>query len=74
MNDPSSTDPMYLSWGSSVNVCDELRRSIRSEIEEIDGSITTLQTNVKNESRSKTQVSKDLSLTRSEILNRCRCE
>ena len=72
MNDPSSTDPMYLSWGSSVNVCDELRRSIRSEIEEIDGSITTLQTNVKNESRSKTQVSKDLSLARSEMLNLCR--
>ena len=72
MTDPSSTDPMFLSWGSSVNVCDELRRSIRSEIEEIDGSVTTLQTNVKNEGISKTQLSKDLSLARSEMINLCR--
>ena len=70
--DPSAADPMFLSWGSSVNVCDELRRTIRSEIEEIDGSISTLQTNIKNEERSSAQLSKDLSHSRSEMLHLCR--
>lgn len=65
----SVSDPFILSWGSSVNVCEDLRRSIRTEIEDvIDTSIMNLQGSIKNEDRTATQLAKDLSHARAEML------
>ena len=65
----SVSDPFILSWGSSVNVCEDLRRSIRTEIENvIDTSIVSLQGSIKNEDRTATQLAKDLSHARAEML------
>jgi len=70
--DASLTDPFFVSWGASVNVSEDLRRTIRTEIEGIDSSISSLQSNLKNEERKKMQLSKDLSHARSEMTNLCR--
>jgi chromosome segregation ATPase len=50
-------------------VSEDLRRSIRTEIEEIDASIGSLQSNVQNEQRNQNQLTKDLSHAKSEISN-----
>lgn len=60
------SDPI-LSWGSSVNVCEDLRRQISTEIESIESSISYLKNNLKNEERSSTQINKDLSHAQSEM-------
>eukprot|EP00978_Attheya_sp_CCMP212_P001672 scaffold3445_cov57-Attheya_sp.AAC.4 len=65
----SSPDDLFVSFGSSVNVSEDLRRSIRTEIEEIDASIGSLQSNVQNEQRNQNQLTKDLSHAKSEISN-----
>ena len=62
----SVSEPL-LSWGSSVNVNEDLRRSIRTEIEEIDASIDDLQGNIKNEDRASAQLAKDFSHARAEM-------
>jgi predicted nucleic acid-binding Zn-ribbon protein len=63
------SDPTILSWGAGVNICEDLRRSIRTEIEDgIDPSIMNLQGNVKNEDRTSTQLAKDLHHARAEML------
>lgn len=63
------SDPMILSWGAGVNICEDLRRSIRTEIDDsIDPSIMNLHGNVKNEDRTSTQLAKDLSHARAEML------
>lgn len=57
----STTDAYFLSWGSSVNVSEDLRRSIRSEIEEIDASIQSLESTINSETRTSMHLHKDLS-------------
>ena len=62
------SDPI-LSWGSSVNVCEDLRRQIRSEIESIEVDVSSLKTNLKAEERASAHIAKGLSYARSEMLN-----
>lgn len=63
------SDNFFLSWGSSVNVCEDLRRSIRKEIEDIDASISTLHDTVKAEDVTSNQLARDLSHARNEMEN-----
>ena len=60
---------IFLSWGSSVNLNEDLRRTIRGEIDEIESSISSLQTNVQGEEKIATQLIKDLSHAKTEITN-----
>ena len=63
-----NSDPI-LSWGSSVNVCEDLRRQIRSEIDVIDGDLSSLKNNLRSEESSSTQLEKDLKYARNEMIN-----
>ncbi len=62
-------DPFFLDWGSSVNVNEDLRRSIRNEINEIDYDISHLQSNVKAEEKTSHQLTKDFAHARAELMN-----
>ena len=64
-----STDSMLLSWGSSVNVCEDSRRTIRQEVDRIDSDIANLHGKTKSEDRVSSQVIKDLSHARAEMYN-----
>jgi len=73
MNAPSASEEAsvsepLLSWGSSVNVNEDLRRSIRTEIENIDANIDTLQSHIKNEDRTSAQLAKDFAHARAEMV------
>lgn len=67
-SEETSVSEPLLSWGSSVNVNEDLRRSIRKEIEDVDESIDTLQSNIKNEDRTSTQLAKDFAHARTEMV------
>ena len=67
--DAAASDPFILDWGSSVNVNEDLRRTIRAEIEEIETDIKTLQSNVKVEERISNQLTKDFAHVRTELMN-----
>lgn len=64
-----STDSVLLSWGSSVNVCEDSRRTIRQEVDRIDNDIANLHGKTKSEDRVSSQVIKDLSHARAEMFN-----
>ncbi len=67
---PSTTDePFFLDWGSSVNVNDDLRHTIQSEIETIHIDITNLNNNIKQEQRTSSQLSRDYSHAQSELIH-----
>ena len=65
--DASVSEPL-ISWGSSVNVNEDLRRSIRSEIEALDADIDTIQGNIKNEDRISAQLAKDFAHSHAEMV------
>ena len=67
--DDTSPDSFLLDWGSSVNMNEELRRTIRSECDEIDTTLTSLKDQIQMEHRKKTQVNKDLNYAKTELLN-----
>ena len=52
-----------------MNVCEDSRRAIRQEIDQIDNSIANLHGKVKSEERASSQVLKDLSHARAEMSN-----
>jgi chromosome segregation ATPase len=63
-SDPMSStdiDPFVLDFGSSVNISEELYRSICVEIKEIDEEISSLQNEYKSEERIRMQLIKDYS-------------
>lgn len=72
MNAPASEDASVseplISWGSSVNVNEDLRRSIRAEIDTVDASIDTLQSHIKNEDRTSAHLAKDFAHARAEMV------
>lgn len=68
VSEDSCVSEPLISWGSSVNVNEDLRRSIRAEIETIDGSIDTLQGHIKNEDRTSAQLAKDFAHARAEMV------
>ena len=63
------TSDSILSWGSSVNVCEELRHQIRLEIDKVDADIFSLKHDLDNERKSSNQLFTDLSSARSEMQN-----
>lgn len=69
MDSSAATDPFFLDWGSSVNVNEDLRRTIRAEIEGIDSDIQKLQSNVKAEEKICNQLTKDFCYARNELMN-----
>ena len=66
-SEEASVSEPLLSWGSSVTVNEDLRRTIRSEIAEIETSIESLQGQIKNEDRISAQLAKDFSHARAEM-------
>ncbi len=67
--DNTSSDPFFLDWGSSVNVNEDLRRTIRAEIEDIESDIQKLHSNVKAEEKVSNQLTKDFCHARNELMN-----
>jgi peptidoglycan hydrolase CwlO-like protein len=65
----AASDPFFLDWGSSVNVNEDLRRTIRNEIEGIESDINSLQSNVKVEEKMSSQLTKDFAHARAELMN-----
>ncbi len=63
----SSSFPNELDFGASVDIQDEMCRTIKSECDEIDRSASTAQTAVKNEERTLHQLSKDYSCAKNEM-------
>lgn len=62
-----SDDAFFLSFGSSVNVCEEQRRAIRKDIDQLDSGINDLQSHVGGEEQSNRQVQKDLAHAKKEM-------
>lgn len=58
VGDEPSVDPGILAFGTSVSVNDDLRRSILTEIEEIDESISTTASQIKTEEKSQEELRK----------------
>lgn len=67
--DAAASDPFFLDWGSSVNVNEDLRRTIRAEIEDIESDINKLQSSVKKEEKDSNQLTKDVAHARAEMMN-----
>lgn len=65
----SSVDPFLLDFGTSVNVTEDLRREIRTEIQEIDKKIQTGLNENKQEQRLAGQLQQDLSHAQCEMRN-----
>eukprot|EP00573_Skeletonema_grethae_P009081 CAMPEP_0201696758 /NCGR_PEP_ID=MMETSP0578-20130828/8314_1 /ASSEMBLY_ACC=CAM_ASM_000663 /TAXON_ID=267565 /ORGANISM="Skeletonema grethea, Strain CCMP 1804" /LENGTH=583 /DNA_ID=CAMNT_0048182787 /DNA_START=48 /DNA_END=1799 /DNA_ORIENTATION=+ len=63
----SSSFPNELDFGASVDIQDEMCRTIKSECDEIDRSASIAQTAVKNEERTLHQLSKDYSCAKNEM-------
>jgi hypothetical protein len=64
-----SADPFLLDFGTSVAVNEELRRTIRSEIKEIDTSAEELKLTIKTEERAQTQLAQDFKHAHDELKN-----
>lgn len=69
MTDKASAIDPVLSWGSSVNVSEDLRRSIRAECDQLDAQIGTVTTQTTNESRKTQSLNKDLNFSVQEMRN-----
>lgn len=63
----STVDPYILDFGTSVNVNEDLRRSIREEIQELDDSIVVSKTSKKHEEMVKSQLNQDLAHSHAEM-------
>jgi chromosome segregation ATPase len=63
------SDPFFLDWGSSVNVNEDLRRSIQSEINSLDQEIRDLDQSISKEERISSQLRKDYSHAQAELIN-----
>jgi hypothetical protein len=63
------SDPFFLDWGSSVNVNEDLRRSIQSEINSLDQEIRHLDNSISKEEKISSQLRKDYSHAQAELIN-----
>mmetsp|Transcript_23531 Transcript_23531/g.36858 ORF Transcript_23531/g.36858 Transcript_23531/m.36858 type:complete len:582 (-) Transcript_23531:1285-3030(-) len=66
-NDIASTFSNELDFGASVDIQDEMCRTLKSECDEIDRSASIAQTAVKNEERTLYQLSKDYGCAKNEM-------
>ncbi len=69
--DPEA-DPFLLDWGSSLNVNEDLRRTIQSEISAIDKEIRSLDDSVRKEQKVSTQSRRDFSYAQAELVQLAR--
>jgi hypothetical protein len=67
-NDACS-DPFLLDFGTSVNVNEDLRRSIRAEIHELEDNVVALKGSTKSEERTQAQRKQDLAHAHTEMSN-----
>lgn len=61
------SESWIMDFGMSANVNDDLRRTIRAEIEDIDASIQQIQVGIQNEQRTAEQLAKDASHAHAEM-------
>ena len=66
-NDTTAVFPTELDFGASVDIQDEMCRTIKAECDEIDRSASIAQTAVKNEERTLNQLSKDYGCAKNEM-------
>lgn len=67
--DTDLTDPLFIDFGSSVNVNDELRRTLQNETIEIDNAIKSLHSSITVEEGTFAQLNKDYSHALSEMFH-----
>jgi len=66
--DTAAGASVFLDWGSSVNINEDLRRTIQSEITVIDSDIRTLDTSIKTEQKTASQLTRDFSHAQAELI------
>ena len=66
-------DDFFLNFGSSSNVCDQLRHSIRQEVVDIDASIATMEDETRKEERISQEMARGLTHAKKEMYNLGRC-
>jgi hypothetical protein len=69
MTSNDNQDAFFLNFGSSTNVCDQLRHSIRQEVTDLDASITKVQGEKQKEDRTNNELNKSLAHCRKEMFN-----
>jgi hypothetical protein len=69
MSNADAPDDFFLNFGSSSNVCDQLRHSIRQEVTEIDASIIKIEEDSRKEDRTSQEMAKSIVHARKEMYN-----
>ena len=73
MSNADAPDDFFLNFGSSSNVCDQLRHSIRQEVTDIDASIIKIEEESRKEDRTSQEMSKSIAHAQREMYNLRRC-
>ena len=68
----ASADPFLLDWGSSLNVNEDLRRTIQTEISQIDKDLKSLDASIRTEQKVASQSHKDVSYAQAELMHLAR--
>ena len=68
----ATSDPFFLDWGSSVNVNEDLTRTIQSEILTIEKDIRSLDNSIRAEGKTSVQFGRDFSHSQAELINLAR--
>ncbi|KAI2494982.1 hypothetical protein MHU86_19542 [Fragilaria crotonensis] len=68
-NNDAPVDDFFLNFGSSSNVCDQLRHSIRQEVVEIDASIAVMEDESRKQDRVSQEMTRGLAHARKEMYN-----
>ena len=68
-NNDAPADDFFLNFGSSSNVCDQLRHSIRQEVVEIDASIAVMEHESRKQDRVSQEMTRGLAHARKEMYN-----
>jgi hypothetical protein len=66
--DSAASDPFLLDWGSSLNVNEDLRRTIQSEITAIEKDIRSLDDSIRKEEKVSAQSRRDFSYAQAELI------
>jgi hypothetical protein len=63
------SDPFFLDWGSSVNVNEDLRRTIRTEINTLDQDLQKLDQSIRTEEKTSSLLHRDFSHAQAELIS-----
>jgi hypothetical protein len=69
MDNTDAPDDFFLNFGSSANVCDQLRHTIRQEVSDIDSSIVKIEDESRKEDRTSQEMGKSIVHARKEMYN-----